>query len=257
MSAKAATRSSMTWVNLSSLLISAIVLLLAGRELKIWNQFAGVIEVSKLIERGERLEPKTVMELADRADGMVSSKVCNMDLLKAGGTLVLGRLERTSSLKDYHSWLTSTKKADAFFRHALACVPNQGNFWARLAMVRQQLAEEPAEVLQLLQLSQRYAPAELTAIKGRLLVIQRASGITLERVTNILSEDLGVICRPQNIWTLMRFPKPSRLLIQYLPSSYTNTPSSKNPWCGSQLAGIGPIDIRGARSRPQPTSLNR
>ncbi len=233
MSPEPAVRFSINWATIIGLLISAIVLLLAGRELEMWYRFEGVIKASRLIERGERLETKTVMELAKLADTMIPSKVCNTDLLKAGTTLVLGRLEHTSSRQDYDAWLTSIRKADAFLRHALACVPEQGNFWARLAMVRQQLAEEPEEVLKLLELSQHYAPAELTAIKGRLLVVQKASSITLQRVANILSSDLAVICRPQNMWTLLRFPRPSRLLTQYLPSSHANTPRSRNPWCGS------------------------
>ncbi len=95
-------------------------------------------------------------------------------------------------------------------------------------MVRQQLPEEPQEVLQLFEVSQHYAPAELTAIKRRLLVVQRASSITLQRVKNTLLNDLAVICRPQNMWTSMRFPKPSRLLMQYLPSSPAKPTAAKS-----------------------------
>jgi hypothetical protein len=241
------------------LIISAAVLSIAIRELQIQSRFSAMERAARLIERGAAIHQEAVFDLAQVADGMIDAGLCRSDLLKAGTTLVLRRFELNSWQADYDAWMRGAVGAEVFLRHALSCLPQVGNFWVRYAIVRQQIFENPDEIVALVETSQRYAPAEMVALMGRMVLWRHVAPETLKRLTPMVKADLTILCTTETGEALTALPEPTANLRTFLRQTIGRVGSNRQSiWCNPD-AGLprqeeprGAIDLSPFRSVATP-----
>jgi hypothetical protein len=211
--------------------LSILIVSLGARELWVQSRFAEVTIASRRVEAGAPIGTGAILDLAQLADDMANHAVCHSDLLRSGTTLVLRRLELQDSTRNAAGYVDALERADSFLRHALSCVPSQGNFWLRLAMVGSLQGQNPQQLARFLTLSQLYAPAEEGALKGRLAFWQKVSQPYLKRLQQTLLADLRGLCTPQNVRSADRMDAPNPSLWPYIEQIGAVSPQVKSPWC--------------------------
>ncbi|MBW6426042.1 hypothetical protein KX729_32215 [Rhizobium sp. XQZ8] len=158
-------------------------------------QYGGLLRSAAKVESGEAVDRITVQKLAESTEVLVRTRECRGDIIKAALTILLLNLDNENSRTDYDGWSASLLRADKFVVQALSCQPTNGNFWLRLAMTRQSIAEQPEELRLFLELSQKYAPAEERVTEGRFLLYSKVGDLTLSRLNDLILADLRTICR--------------------------------------------------------------
>ena len=211
--------------------LAIFVVTIGVRELWIQSQFSEVTIASRRVEAGVPIGNGAILDLAQLADGMADRMVCHSDLLRSGTTLVLRRLELQDSARNAAAFSDAVERADRFLRHALSCIPSQGNFWLRRAMVGSLQGQNPQQLAHFLELSQRFAPAEEGVLKGRLALWQNVSQPYLKRLQQTLVADLRSLCTPQNVRSADKLDAPNPSLWPYIEQIGAVSPQLKSPWC--------------------------
>lgn len=123
---------------------------------------------------------------------------CKAEVLRPSLTVLLAALDRTDRDHAYGDWAARLGETEEQVRHALSCMPGDGNLWLRLAMLRQAGGEVPAEQARLMALSQQLAPAERRMLIGRLAHWNRLSAATLTLAREEAAADLrnGLVYLP-------------------------------------------------------------
>jgi hypothetical protein len=170
---------------------------------------------------------------------VVEDKLCQSEFIRAALTLSLIDLDRQNADRDYEAWAKALEQADRTASFALSCSPTNGNFWVRLAMIRQTITEQPDEVARLVTLSQLYAPAEQNVIAARYRLYNRVSEQTLEKAAAPVAADLELICAPAGAALRKDLPVPRQSLAPYLDAASPGCTIGKSPALktGGRLGG--------------------
>nr|WP_145959094.1 hypothetical protein [Rhizobium sp. ACO-34A] len=169
------------------------------------------------------------MHTAAGIDARTGQGMCLSDVVKAGATVELTRLDRMDLTNAFPQWVETADLADSYLVHALSCLPTSGNLWLRLAMIRQAVAEVPTSLEHLVQLSQLYAPAEADVLRARLLMLNRLSPVGMSALAPIWKADVNVACGQRYSWAVRGLPPAKGEIRDYLSKRPEN--GSSLDWC--------------------------
>ena len=195
-------------------LVGAVVALcvlsiaLGAVQIKRYREFGRMRNVAASIETARAVSPKLIGEVMPKALDVKARGICQADYVKAALTVVLTHLDQQNSEQDFDSWSAAMVNAEEIAKYAIGCSPTNGNFWLRLAMVRQAISEQSNELARLVQFSQLYAPAEEKVIGARYRLYNRVTAPTLALLGPTLASDLTVICDRAQTAYRRRLPAP-------------------------------------------------
>lgn len=209
----------------SVLLLTALAVclcLFSIKEIRLYSRFADLQYSASQIEKGRPVELTALERLIGDTYKLDIENVCHSTFVKSFLTVLLASLDTSDQKLDYEKWFEALSRTEKFLRHALICLPTDGNLWARYAMVRQASAEQPEEIHRLISLSQRYSPAEENAIIARYFLYNRLTDASLVEVSAELGKDLEILCLPSSgtLRGTIRPPKPRllKMMAQLAPS---------------------------------------
>lgn len=156
-------------------------------------RFADVFLVAERLERSGQVSPETLARTAANAEAIVSGDYCRSDIVMAGTTLVLNRLDTANEITGYDAWLKASDEAERYMRHAVSCMPTESNLWLRLAMVRAVIVQEPRAVARLITMSASLAPADEIALLARVYFWNRLHAATLEEARTSVEGDVNLL----------------------------------------------------------------
>lgn len=175
-------------------LLSAFVVWLAALQMYRFSRFGALGPMAYRLQQGIPTEPADIRAMVPLATAVADENLCQSDFLRSGYVILLAALDLENQDSGYDAWASALGRAEAFGRHALGCSPTNGNFWLRMAMLRQAEGEEPREIFRLVDNSQLYAPAEERVIAGRYALYGRLSGASITLLAPVIDRDLGIIC---------------------------------------------------------------
>jgi hypothetical protein len=149
-----------------------------------------ILQAAAVLDKGLPLDPKTIHHLRTTIASDSSDPSCRADVVHASLLIVLSDLDNQDVNADYDGWAESAAAAEKFLRHAIACLPGDGDLWLRYAMVRFKSGEIPSEQVEMMRMSQTLAPAEGGTVLGRLSHWNRLSAPTLEKAAPLVTSDL-------------------------------------------------------------------
>lgn len=209
--------------------LSLAVMYLSFQDLRQRLRFVDAGRLASWIERGGIVGSETILRTGGRLESLTAQGVCQSDAVKAGATLALSRLDHTDQINAFPQWVETADRTDAYLVHALSCLPTNGNLWLRLAMVRHAIAEVPASLEHLVQLSQLYAPAEADVLRARLLMFNRLSPVGMSALAPIWKTDVNVACGQHYSWAVRGLPPARGEIRTYLSELPAN--GSAFDWC--------------------------
>ncbi len=202
-------------------------------------RFANIFLVAERLEQSEQVSPDTLAKTAASTDGIVSGDYCRSDIVMAGTTLVLKRLDAANEITGYDAWAKAADDAERYMRHAVSCMPSDSNLWLRLAVVRAVIAQEPKSTAGLLTMSARLAPADEVALLARLYFWNRLNITTLDSARASVESDVNLLLKlgdPRKVGpALIRI---SAALLPYVKTAGSQLSSERK----SSLAWFG-LDI--------------
>lgn len=209
--------------------LALAIIFLCFQDLRQRLRFVDIGRLAGRIEKGGTVGTETILRTGARLESLTAQGVCLSDVVKAGVTLALSRLDRTDQINAFPQWVETADRTDATLVHAMSCLPTNGNFWLRLAMVRQAVAEVPTSLEHLVQLSQLYAPAEADVLRTRLLMFNRLSPIGMAALAPIWKVDVNVACGQRYSWAVRGLPPAKGEIRNYL----SEVPENDSPldWC--------------------------
>lgn len=159
--------------------------------------FGRLERIAGILDRTETVSDEARLVGMTRAAELVQRGNCRSDFVNAGVTVVLNDLDRSIQMDEPSKRREKLSFAETYLRHAMSCLPGNGNIWLRLGMVRTLSQGNPEEVASLLTMSQMLAPTDFRALQGRIEFWP-----SLSRETRILSEgvrqaDLTNLCGNQ------------------------------------------------------------
>ncbi|TCL72970.1 hypothetical protein EV286_104399 [Rhizobium sp. BK251] len=176
-------------------LLTAAFAVAATMQLGVLVRYGHMSALAERLEKSEKISEPLIHSYALQAADIVTDGICTSDVVMAGATVVLADLDRLDPVADYDRWAAALEAADRYFRHAVSCSPTNGNFWLRLAMVRQAVAERPEEIARLMEQSVRWAPAEADILVGRLVLWNKVGPATLLASKALVQHDLDTLLR--------------------------------------------------------------
>lgn len=167
----------------------------AGSAFYFWQttRYSDITYTASRLEAGKTVAPDVVARLASTLGGLVDAGECRSDILASAVSVALADLDARDALADYDGWAASISAADRLLAFATTCVPTNGNFWARLAMLRQAEAENPTELAGLIDRSVWFAPSESGVIAARCVIWRKATDETLRLARHSLDHDLMTV----------------------------------------------------------------
>ncbi|MBY2941697.1 hypothetical protein HF264_18560 [Rhizobium leguminosarum] len=181
---------SVSITRIAFVIVSVVLVVLAGRELYASIRTASISIVAERIERGETVADDVVTKYASRSVDVVDGHYCRSDIVAAGVTLVLAQLDRQNVNVNYDGWAAAASSARQYLRHALSCMPTNSNFWLRLAAVQSTIAEEPASIAGMMKRSVALAPYDQVMILTRFYFWNDFTNATLAAAARALDSDL-------------------------------------------------------------------
>ncbi|MGO7335807.1 hypothetical protein [Rhizobium leguminosarum] len=186
-------------------------------------RFADIFLVAERLEQSEQVSPDTLARTAAITDTIVSGDYCRSDIVMAGTTLVLNRLDTANEITGYEAWARAADDAERYMRHAVSCMPSESNLWLRLAVVRAVIAQEPKSIARLMTTSTRLAPVDEVALLARLYFWNRLNITTLNNARTSVDSDVNLLLKlgdPRKVG-----PALTRISAALLP--YVKTAGSK------------------------------
>ena len=192
------------------LAICLLALYLGAVQIARHREFGGLRHLANEIEQEPQgISEKIVEGLLPKAVSVMARGICQSEYIRAALTLVLANLDRQDVERDFERWSRAIELADYVATFAVSCSPTDGNFFVRLAMVKQAVIEQPEELARLIRFSQLYAPAEANAIAARYKLYNRLTPQTLALVEGEFASDLNVICQYKQGGFRRRLPAPN------------------------------------------------
>jgi hypothetical protein len=164
--------------------------------------------LARRIEQGDPISTSALATVVDEDSQLLVQQTCRSSIQRAAVTLHLAYLQQHDQNLDYTDWSVAAAAADAITAHAVRCMPGEGNVWVRHAMVQQQIAERPAMLSALLNMSAKLSPADIAPITARLSVWQRVSEQTLTLSRIEIADSLGTFlnfARGHDVRRLLKF----------------------------------------------------
>lgn len=206
------------------LLIGAVVLLCMGSlaisvtQISRYARFGTMRHIAAQIERDRPVSRELLEGTLPQMRLLLRDDVCQSEFVKAAVTVALVRLDTQSPDVDYDNWSSALGEAENVVRFAVHCLPSDGNFWVRYAMVRQAVGEQPEEIAKLVTLSQLYAPAEENTIAARFRLYNRLTQPSLTLAAAPLKADLAVVCSLKGAALRRRLPLANPVLAREVQS---------------------------------------
>ncbi len=211
--------------------VALAVMLIAFMNLRQRLYFTEIGRVAGRVERGIPVGEDRISRAGSIADALGGQGVCLSDVVKSGLTVELRRLDGIDQIRDFPQWVEIANRTDVYLLHAVSCLPTNGNFWLRMAMVRQAIAEVPTSLEHFMRLSQLYAPAEADVLRARLLLLGRLSPIGLSALAPIWKADVKVACGQRFSWSVKGLPPARPEVRSYLAEIAGDADGSRLPWC--------------------------
>lgn len=200
---------------LGALALSGLVL--AMFELQVAARFSDMSLVSERIELGLDVRPATVQIGADEADEVRDIGACRSDIVLAGSRAVLQRVDISNGATDYAGWWASLVAAEKYLRHALGCLPADGNLWLRYAAIDATIAEGPAKAARLMAISAKFSPADQSDLLARVYFWNRLSAETLQEGAETVRHDVKLVLEQAIAANIAKIlPTYSDALLPYL-----------------------------------------
>ena len=174
--------------------LSIFVLWLSATQISRFARFGALQPMAHRLQSGTPTATQAIRDLVPMADGVREAGICQGVFVKSGFTVLLAALDIESQDTGYDAWVTAMQRADAFGRHALGCLPINGDFWLKLARLHQAAGEQPSEIFQLLNNSQLYAPAEPQVLAGRYAFYGHLTEASLQLLGDTIANDVRAIC---------------------------------------------------------------
>lgn len=185
---------------------SFLVLNYALKETSDSFRFANVLSLAKDIDTYGNLPNETLLSAMDSLSQIPDENICRSDIVKAGMALVLKDLDYRYQTEEMANRSNGLVFAERYLRHALKCLPVDGNVWLRFAMVRYARTSNVDELVQLISMSQQLAPAEDNVILGRFVLWNNASLELQQKAAAAYTADKNAVCNAK--WTLIRKQLP-------------------------------------------------
>ena len=99
----------------------------------------------------------------------VALSSCRSSIVRSAVKVVVATKNNAKSFDDPNAWLTASQRAEEMISHAVACVPDDGEMWARSAQIASQ-STLWATTLERLNRSQALAPADEATLGLRVAV---------------------------------------------------------------------------------------
>lgn len=175
-------------------LLSVFVLWLSATQISRFVRFGALQPMAYRLETGTPTAIQAIRELVPVAENVRDEGICQGIFVKSGFTILLAALDIENQDTGYDAWGTAMQRAEAFGRHALGCLPTNGDFWLKLARLHQATGEQPRELFQLLNNSQLYAPAEPQVLAGRYAFYGHLTDASLQLLGDTIANDVRAIC---------------------------------------------------------------
>lgn len=175
------------------IVLSAIFTILSVAQIRQLAEFGSLFSVAESLVKGQDAPASLIHARATNVDEIVADDICLTDIVTAGAVVVLADLDRADPDKDYDAWVAAFRRAQTYFEHAVSCSPTNGNYWLRLAMVKQAIAERPEEITRLMSQSIKWAPAENGTLLGRFALWNKVSDATLLSARDLVMRDLHAL----------------------------------------------------------------
>lgn len=165
---------------------------------------ADLYQAASAVEEGQR--PDDGLLGRRRADlaAIVARGDCDDQTLRAAVTVALADIDRQNVARDYDGWAAAVAGAERLQRHAVACSPHDGNFWARLAIVERMIAAAPARLAPLMAMSARLSPAELGVLEARFQVWRTGADWIVAAAPGALADDLRTVMTEAQLYDVKR-----------------------------------------------------
>lgn len=125
---------------------------------------------------------------------IIEQHICRSDILKAGMRLLLLDLDRKIASQSVEERRESLGFAETYLRHGVSCLPQDGDVWLRLAMIRQLRNSFPEEVATLANMSQMMAPADPDVLEARFSLWKILPPETLALTETARTADINLLC---------------------------------------------------------------
>lgn len=185
---------------------SLLVLSYAFKETWYSSRFANVLSIAQDVDTYGSVPNETLLASMDSLSEIVDDNVCRSDIVKAGMSLVLKDLDYRYQLQEIASRSNGLIFAERYLRHALKCLPVDGNVWLRFAMVRYARTSNLEELAHSISLSQQLAPAEENIILGRFALWNSAPAQLQQKAAAAYNADKNAVCGSR--WNLVRKQLP-------------------------------------------------
>lgn len=189
------------------LILSVFVLSVAAQAFSETRRFSDVVALARIADDKSGLAHDLLAKTVDGLHPVVAEKICRSDIVKAGLRLVLADLDANGQDATSEAGTARLGFAESYIRHALSCLPANGDVWLRLAMVRSLRDASPMEIAVLMNFSQLYGPADANLIRGRFVMWQQFPKDTLPQADAARNADTAVVCGKEGEilrWTLRK-----------------------------------------------------
>ncbi|MCX8998427.1 hypothetical protein NOF55_15035 [Rhizobiaceae bacterium BDR2-2] len=163
------------------------------------RNYYDLIALAQRADRTGRIPESAPAIWETRLQAIVDEDICRSDIVMAGMNVVLEGVDRRIGEPDAELRRSTLASAEIYLRHALACLPNNGNVWLRLAMVRSLEVMLPAELATLLARSQALLPGEANAVLGRFMLWNQLPETARALASNAYASDLAIACSRKGV----------------------------------------------------------
>ncbi|WP_405049191.1 hypothetical protein [Rhizobium rhizogenes] len=187
------------------LVISIFVLAVAAQAFSESRRFSDIVAMARIADDKNGLAPDLLANTVSQLHPVIAEKICRSDIVKAGLRLVLADLDASIGKLAPEATAARLGFAETYIRHALSCLPANGDVWLRLAMVRSLRNASPLETAVLMNFSQLYGPADANLIRGRFAMWRQFPRETLSQAEAAREADTTVVCGKEGEilrWTL-------------------------------------------------------
>lgn len=187
------------------LVVSIFVLAVAAQAFSESRRFSDIVAMARIADDKNGLAPDLLANTVSQLHPVVTEKICRSDIVKAGLRLVLADLDASVAKVTPEAAAARLGFAETYIRHALSCLPANGDVWLRLAMVRALRNASPLETAVLMNFSQLYGPADANLIRGRFAMWRQFPRDTLPQAEAARDADTAIVCGKEGEilrWTL-------------------------------------------------------
>ncbi len=175
-------------------LLSIFVLWISATQISLFVRYGALAPLASRLEAGTPTATQAILDLVPVAEAVRDAGVCQTVFVKSGFTILLAALDIENQDNGYDAWATAMQRAEAFGRHALGCLPTNGDLWLKLARLHQATGEQPLEIFQLVNNSQLYAPSEPHVLAARYAFYGHLTDASLKFLDGTIANDVRAIC---------------------------------------------------------------